>query len=161
MSNITIETESADRNHEIPDSITEVHYIFHPARPARARETISTTSSAMPPALPRITRLMALAIRLEELQQQCPGLTRAELARRGGLSRPRLTQILNLLYLAPDIQERLLWLPPLSGSREVISEKSLRRLTREWNWERQRELFAELLSRRAVASGEASESSKT
>jgi hypothetical protein len=145
----------------MPDPRGEVRFRFQPPRPLRARKTIPTTSFPMPPALPRIMRLMALAIHLEELQQQCPNLDRAELARRGGVSRTRITQILNLLYLAPDIQERLLWLPPLNTGWEVISEKSLRRLALEPHWERQREQFAELLSRRAVASGEAAESSKT
>ena len=115
----------------------------------------------MPPALPRITRLMALAIHLQELQQKRPSLNRTELARRGCVSPTRITQILNLLYWAPEIQERLLWLPPLIRGREVITENRLRRLALEPHWERQRERFAELLSRRAATSGEASESSKT
>ena len=73
-----------------------------------------------------------------------------ELARRGSISRTRLTQILNLLHLAPDIQERLLWLPPVAKGREVISEKTLRRLDGEYRWERQRERFEQLLSRRSA-----------
>ena len=72
MSNITIETESAHRSRETPDPMREVRYRFQPPRPAR--KTIPTTSLSMAPALPRITRLMALAIKLEGLRQQCPGL---------------------------------------------------------------------------------------
>ena len=159
MSNITIETESAPRSRETPDPMREVRYRFQPPRPAR--KTIPTTSLSMAPALPRITRLMALAIKLEGLRQQCPGLPGAEWARRGGVSRSRITQILNLLHLAPHIQERLLWLPPLTRGREVISENCLRRRAGESHGERQRERFEELLTRRAVASGEVSESDKT
>ena len=128
MSNVPRETESGDRNHKIPASITQVRYIFHAPRPARARKIIPTTSSPMPPELPRITRLIALAIHLEKILQQSPGLDRAELARRGCVSQTRITQILNLLYLAPDIQEQLLWLVPLKRGREVITENRLRRL---------------------------------
>ena len=70
------------------------------------------------------------------------------MARRGCVSRSRITQILNLLHLAPDIQERLLWLPPLLKGHEGITEKALRGLTGEYHWERQRERFEQLLSRR-------------
>jgi hypothetical protein len=62
-----------------------------------------------------------------------------------------VTQIFNLRNLAPDIQERLLWLPPQAPGREVVSEKSLRRLAGECDWERQRERFEQLLSRRGGA----------
>ena len=62
-----------------------------------------------------------------------------------------MTQIFNLLNLAPDIQERLLFLPPLAQGREIVSEKSLRRIAGECHWERQRERFEQLLSRRGGA----------
>ena len=101
-------------------------------------------------ALPRISRLMALAIKLDTVLQQCPELDGWELAQRGRVSRSRITQILNLLHLAPDIQERLLWLPAVGKGREVITEKSLRRLAGEYHWERQRARFDPLLSRRAA-----------
>ena len=160
MSNIPMQTEGEPRNNARRNPRGEVRFRFQPVRPRRTPKTISTISVPMPPALPRITRLMALAIHLEELQQQCPSLERTELARRGGVSPTRITQILNLLYLAPDIQERLLWLTPLIRGREVITENRLRRLALEPHWERQRARFAELLSRRAAIAGAASESGK-
>ena len=133
----------------MPESISELRYRFPAPRPRHTSKTVATTSSPVGAALPRITHLMALAIRLEEVLQQCPDLNGLESARRSCVSRTRITQILNLLHLAPDIQERLLWLPPLAKGREGISEKSLRRLAGEYHWERQRERFAQLLSRRA------------
>src|SRR5215510_8373808 len=61
--------------------------------------------------VPRIAKLMALAIRFDELIRT--GMVRdyAEFARLGHVTRARITQIMNLLHLAPDIQEHLLFLP--------------------------------------------------
>lgn len=101
--------------------------------------------AAQPP-LPRLTRLMALAIRLGEKIER-NHLDCRELARCGHVSRTRLTQILNLLHLAPDIQERLLFLAPAEKGRDAITEKQIRTLAGEWDWERQRQAFEGLLPR--------------
>ena len=61
--------------------------------------------------VPRVTKLMALAIRLDGLIRDGVVTDQAELARLGRVSRARLTQIMNLLWLAPDIQEAILFLP--------------------------------------------------
>jgi hypothetical protein len=75
-----------------------------PVRAARAAER-----------LPRITRLLALAVRFEGLLREGTIGGGAELARLGGVSRARITQILNLRHLAPAIQEEILLTTP--GSR--------------------------------------------
>src|SRR5665213_52582 len=62
--------------------------------------------------IPRIARLMALAIRLEELVKDETVQSYAELAQLGHVTRARMTQIMKLLQLAPDLQEQLLFLPP-------------------------------------------------
>src|SRR5580698_3733572 len=74
--------------------------------------------------IPRIARLMALAIRFEGLVRGETIQDYAELARRGHVTRARMTQIMKLLSLAPDIQEQLLFLPPVKG----INERNLRRI---------------------------------
>ena len=51
---------------------------------------------------------------------------------------------LKLLQLAPDIEEYLLELPPLARGREPITETSIRQLSAEYDWERQRERFERL-----------------
>jgi hypothetical protein len=104
-------------------------------------------AAAKPPmraALPRITRLMALAIELDSRLRDCDDLDCRTVADVGCVSRPRITQVLNLLQLAPDIQACLLTLPPLARGREPITEKSIRQLSAEYNWERQRERFERL-----------------
>jgi len=52
---------------------------------------------------------MALAIRFDDLIRRGEVRDYADLARLGHVSRARITQIMNLLNLAPDIQERLLF----------------------------------------------------
>ena len=131
----------------MPERGNEVRYRFKTQRPQRSGRTAAVTSLPARAELPRITRLMALAIKLEDLLREA-AIDGMELARRGRVSRPRISQILNLLHLAPDIQERLLWLPPLGPGREVLSETTLRRLSAEPDWERQRQRFEQLLSRR-------------
>ena len=60
------------------------------------------------PRIPRITRLMALAIKFQGMVDQGEVRDYADLARLGYVTRARLTQIMNLLNLAPDLQEQTL-----------------------------------------------------
>src|SRR5262249_44018131 len=62
--------------------------------------------------VPRVARLMALALRLDELLRSGQVGSYSELASLGQVTRARISQISNLLCLAPDIQEALLFLPP-------------------------------------------------
>jgi hypothetical protein len=66
-------------------------------RPPRDVEAAGTS-------IPRIAQLMALAIRFERLVREETVRDYAELARRGHVTRARMTQIMKLLHLAPDIQ---------------------------------------------------------
>lgn len=50
----------------------------------------------------------------------------AELARLGHVTRARLTKIMNLLNLAPDIQGAVLFLPPTENGRDAVTERDLR-----------------------------------
>lgn len=88
--------------------------------------------------VPRITRLMALAIRLEELIQSGQVADQAELARVGHVTRARLTQIMNLLQLAPEIQEEILYLPVTERGRDVVTERDLRPIVTLADWQKQR-----------------------
>ena len=99
--------------------------------------------------LPRITRLMALALRFEDLLNSRTVRDYADLARLGEVSRARITQIMNLLNLAPDIQEALLFLDPVTAWRDPINERTFRAVIDEPCWEKQRKVFAALLPRRA------------
>jgi site-specific DNA recombinase len=91
--------------------------------------------------VPRISRLMALALKLERLRDAGQLQEYAELARVGHISRPRLSQILNLLNLAPAIQETLLFLPKTVAGPDRITEKRLRDIAQEVDWGSQQALF--------------------
>jgi hypothetical protein len=48
-----------------------------------------------------------------------------------------MTQIMNLLLLAPEIQEAILALPPITNGRDRMTERQLRTIVAEPHWERQ------------------------
>jgi hypothetical protein len=75
-----------------------------------------------PGRVPRISRLMALAIRFEGLLHAGEVADYAELARLGHVTRARVTQIMNLLNLAPDIQEAILFLAPVEAGHDPVKE---------------------------------------
>lgn len=88
--------------------------------------------------VPRIARLMALAIRYEELIRSEQVADFAELARLGHVTRARVTQIMNLRLLAPDIQEALLELPRISKGRDQLTLPHLQPITLLLDWRMQR-----------------------
>jgi hypothetical protein len=94
--------------------------------------------------VPRISRLMALAIHLDRMVRDGVVEDQAELAKLGHVSRPRLTQIMNLLCLAPDIQEELLFLPAVERGREAVTERQLRPIAGVEDWRRQRRRWKDL-----------------
>jgi hypothetical protein len=75
----------------------------------------------------------------------------ATLARLGHVSRARVTQIMNLAVLAPDIQETLLFLPPTERGRDLLSLRHLQPLTRIADWGEQRKRWQALLRDREPA----------
>ena len=94
--------------------------------------------------VPRITRLLALALKFEELIQSGSVNNYAALAQLGQVSRARVTQMTSLLNLAPDIQEEILFLPPTEANQLRISEPLLRKLTATLRWNQQREQWRSL-----------------
>jgi hypothetical protein len=108
----------------------EITYAFN-LRPAKSKPVIVGDS------IPRIARLMALAIRFEGLLREKKIRDYAELARRGRVTRARMTQIMKLLDLAPDIQEQILFLPSIKG----LNDRNLRPIVRRIDWDEQRRMF--------------------
>jgi hypothetical protein len=87
---------------------------------------------------------MALAIRFDQLIREGVVANQAELARLGNLSRARLTQIMNLVNLAPDIQEEILQCSSLCCKRDRYSERLLRPIAGRTCWTKQRYLWEHL-----------------
>ena len=103
--------------------------------------------SSAPAKLPHITKLMALAIRLEHLLATGQVKDQAEIARAGGISRARVTQIINLTNLAPDIHEAVLNLEPTTAPVPRFRERDVRTIAIRPNWETQRVLWKRLMKR--------------
>jgi hypothetical protein len=87
----------------------------HFQRQARGRQdlregTEPVRATSVTQRVPRIARLMALALRFDSLLRTGQIRDQAELARLGRVTRARISQILGLIHLAPDIQEEILFL---------------------------------------------------
>src|SRR5262245_49356407 len=97
-----------------------------------------------PGRVPRVARLMALAIRFDWLIRDGEITNYAELARLGHVTTARITQIMNLLNLAPDIQEAILFLPRTVRGRDPIVLRDLQPIAQQLGWEKQRAMWREL-----------------
>lgn len=119
-----------------------VAFHVHIRKGARGRRRIRK-GAPMPPKpvdlghIPRISRLMALAIHFDHLIRKGVVKDYAEIARLGGVSRARVSQIMDLLNLAPEIQEEILFLPTAVG-REALTERGVRNIGRLDGWDVQR-----------------------
>jgi hypothetical protein len=118
---------------------------------SRGRKTIRRIDpNAEPPQtrpsgrVPRIARLMALAIRFDEMLRTGEATDMLELARRGHVTQPRMSQIMALNQLAPDIQEALLQLPLITGKPD-LHEKRLRPIAAMLLWHDQRAAWLRIL----------------
>lgn len=94
--------------------------------------------------VPRITRLMALAIEMQRMLDEGVVRNYAELARLGHVSRARITQIMNLNLLAPDLQEEILFLPPVECGRDPIREHAVRAIVAVPDWGKQWRMWFDL-----------------
>ena len=81
---------------------------------------------------------MALAIKFQDMVDRGEVRDYADLARLGYVTRARLTQIMNLTLLSPQIQERLLCYPP-----GHLLERDVRALTRTVIWRNQWRIWIE------------------
>jgi len=127
----------------------EVPVTFHSPGRGSDKEQRSGAASASLPAgrVPRVARLMALALRLEELVRTGQVGNYTALASLGHVTRARICQILNLLQLAPDIQEALLFLPLTLRGRDAIILADLQPIAAALDWRKQRRLWRQRLPR--------------
>lgn len=115
----------------------KVHFRAASKGRRRLRQGKAPMSIPMQPGrIPRVSRLMALAIHFEQLIRQGVVRDYADLARLGSVTRARVSQIMDLLNLAPSIQEQILLLPRTTG-RDVLTERRLRAIVAETDWSRQ------------------------
>ena len=129
--------------------ITSTRKVRFVRRPDKSRAIVAANevpAAAPTGRVPRIARLMALAIHFDRLLREGKIRDQSELARLAHVTQPRLTQIMSLNLLAPDIQEELLFMRRPPNGRMLTHERSLRRLTGLRKWSRQRFAWRELLT---------------
>lgn len=123
----------------------------HAAVGGRGRKRLKAGDASAVPArspatprgrIPRVARVLALAHHWQFLIGSGVVRDQADLARLVGVSRARVTQVMDLLRLAPDIQEAVLDLPRVERGRDPIHGRDLCRLAAEPLWGKQRRIWS-------------------
>jgi len=88
----------------------------------------------------RVALTLALAHSIERMISERRVVDQAEVARRLGLTRARITHLVRLTFLAPDLQEFVLDMEAVDG-QEPISERPLRQIASIFSWREQRQAW--------------------
>ena len=81
------------------------------------------------PRTPRVVGLLRKALQWQALLESGEAYNQAAIARREGITRAQVMQVLGLLRLAPDIQRHILSMPD-AARRPAITERALRPIAR-------------------------------
>ena len=119
----------------------EVEITIAPAKGRKGGRSPAVPTVPDPPRLPRIARLMALAIKFQDMVDRGEVRDYADLARLGYVSRARITQIMNLLNLAPRIQEAILFTHQTFEGCSKVCENGIRSVAQLVLWEDQTATF--------------------
>jgi hypothetical protein len=125
-------------------SVTVPIFAQRQGKGGRKEVTVGVAPPPMPIGrVPRVARLMALAIRCDERLAAGDLASRKELARLGQVTTARVSQILNLLNLAPDLQEAILNLPRVETGRDPLKLADLQPIASTLDWREQRQKWRE------------------
>ncbi len=113
-----------------------VSYTVALGRPHRAEVAPVRTGRVL-----RVARLLAFAHQIDAKVRSGEYIDLADAARKLGLTRARVTQVVNLTLLAPAIQEAVLTWPTIVTGRDPVTERTLRRIVAESAWRRQQMLW--------------------
>lgn len=102
---------------------------------------LGTASAPTPDRIPRVARVLALAHHWQGLIRSGAVRNQADLARLVGVSRARITQVLNLLRLAPEIQEAILTATRTAPTCGGIAERTLQAVAAIPTWADQSALW--------------------
>ena len=94
--------------------------------------------------LPRVTQVLALALHFQDRIDRGEVKDYADLARLGAVTRERISQIMKLQWLAPDIQQEILYLVPSPIAHYRIAETTIRKIANVLSWKTQRHEWLEL-----------------
>ena len=122
-----------------------VHFQRRPHGRKQLQDCAAPACPALPPGrVPRVARLLALAHRFDGLLRSGAVRDFTDLARLGRVSRARISQVINLLNLAPAIQEEVLFLPRTVSGRDPIILADLQPLASVMSWTKQRRMWDHL-----------------
>ncbi len=118
---------------------------LHRVQRGHGRDFVAQRPPVVAPAIrpARVAVMLALAHKIAAAIDAGRLHDQADAARRLDLTRARVTQLLALLALAPDLQEHVLFLESVDGI-EPLTERALRRAIRTWSWEAQRAIYRSL-----------------
>ena len=125
------------------NSAAEIQFRLHASKRTERGDAAEAPSSCRG-RLPRVTQVLALAIQFQNMIQRGEARDYADLARLGCITRERMSQIMELIWLAPDLQQEILEFPPNKTGRFPISEVAARRVAERLDWEEQREAWRKL-----------------
>lgn len=131
------------------NSSVEIQFCLHAVERGSGSRRVGAPPSGRG-CLPRVTQVLALAIHFQDMIKRSEARDYADLARLGCVTRERMSQIMELVWLAPDIQEEILYLPP-SGRRYPISETAVRRIANSLSWPVQRREWTALKAQHRLA----------
>jgi hypothetical protein len=103
-----------------------------------------------PGRVPRVARLAALALHFERLIRTGAVASYSDLASLGYVTRARVSQIMSLLNLAPDVLEAVLFLPRTECGRDPIHLRQLQPIAMTFDWGKQRRQWQELCRQQGV-----------
>ncbi len=127
-----------------PNFTIECSVHFH-GRGRGRRQRPPRDSVTEPGRVPRVAKLLALSLRMDQLVRTGEVTSFAELAALGHVTRARMSQIMCLLCLAPDIQEEILFLPRTLQGRDPIQLRQLLPIAVVPDWRKQRVRWKELI----------------
>jgi hypothetical protein len=111
----------------------------------------ASAASVSPGRVPRMARLLALAWHIDGLVRSGTLASYAVAARLGHVSRARLSQIMNLLNLAPDLQEHVLFLQHPRRGRAPLALRQVLGVAAVLDWPEQRRRWRQLRRARKEA----------
>jgi hypothetical protein len=92
---------------------------------------------------PRIAKLLVLAYQIQQAIDEGRAKDYVDVSQQLCVTRARITQVMNLLLLAPEIQAMILTEP---HRVHRLGERQLRPITEEPEWRKQADMFKELLA---------------
>ena len=125
------------------NSATEIQFRLYASK-STERGTTSEAPASHRGRLPRVAQVLALAVHFQDMIRRGEARDYSDLARLGCITRERMSQIMELIWLAPDIQQEILEFPPNRTGRFPVSEVAARQIAVRLGWVEQRELWRKL-----------------